>query len=35
MAWLDRTVCQWRDGTPPKTNKIYVAMGPEEDENDE
>ena len=35
MAWLDRTVRQWRDGTPPKTNKIYVAMGPEEDENDE
>ena len=25
MAWLDRTVRQWRDGTPPKTNKIYVA----------
>ena len=35
MAWLDRTVRQWRDGTPPKTNKIYVAMGAEEDEDDE
>ena len=35
MAWLDRTVHQWREGTPPKTNKIYVAMGPQEDESDE
>ena len=25
MAWLDRTVPRWREGKPPKTNKIYVA----------
>ena len=35
MAWLDRTVPDWRAGNPPKTNKIYVAMGPKEDDNDE
>ncbi|MCP1601452.1 hypothetical protein J2S82_003409 [Aeromonas caviae] len=35
MAWLDRHVRQWRDGNPPKTNKIYVTMGPDEEENDE
>ncbi|MGK4473829.1 hypothetical protein [Aeromonas molluscorum] len=25
MAWLDSTVPRWREGKPPKTNKIYVA----------
>ena len=25
MAWLDRAVPRWREGKPPKTNKIYVA----------
>ncbi|WP_368181422.1 hypothetical protein [Aeromonas sp. R7-5] len=36
MAWLDRTVRQWRDGTPPKTNKIYVAVtNDDKDEDDE
>lgn len=25
MAWLDGTVPRWREGRPPKTNKIYVA----------
>ncbi|WP_303845324.1 hypothetical protein [Aeromonas sobria] len=25
MTWLDSTVPRWREGKPPKTNKIYVA----------
>ncbi|MGL5813481.1 MAG: hypothetical protein ACRCYW_09160 [Aeromonas sp.] len=34
MDWLDRTVPRWREGKPPKTNKIYVAAlsGSEADE---
>lgn len=40
MAWLDCTVPRWREGKPPKANKIYVAAlsvsdADEEQENDE
>ncbi|WP_368206544.1 hypothetical protein [Aeromonas sp. s5] len=40
MAWLDCTVPRWREGKPPKANKIYVAVlsvsdADEEQENDE
>lgn len=36
MAWLDRTVPRWREGKPPKTNKIYVTVRKDdEDEDDE
>jgi hypothetical protein len=35
MAWLDSTVPRWREGTPPKTNKIYVATLSEADEGGE
>ena len=33
IAWLDSRVSQWRENSPPKTNKIYVA--PVTDEDDE
>ncbi|MDH0176417.1 hypothetical protein N7319_14505 [Aeromonas dhakensis] len=40
MAWLDCIVPRWREGKPPKANKIYVAAlsvsdADEEQENDE
>lgn len=40
MACLDCTVPRWREGKPPKANKIYVAAlsvsdADEEQENDE
>ena len=36
IAWLDRTVPRWREGKPPKTNKIYVAVTKDDkDEDDE
>ena len=36
IAWLDRTVPRWREGKPPKTNKIYVAVtNDDKDEDDE
>lgn len=40
MTWLDRIVPRWREGKPPKTNKIYVAAlsmsdADEEQEDDE
>lgn len=33
IAWLDSRVRQWRENSPPKTNKIYVS--PVTDEDDE
>lgn len=36
IAWLDQTVPRWREGQPPKTNKVIVtASADDEDEDDE
>lgn len=36
MTWLDSTVPRWREGKPPKTNKIYVTVRKDDkDEDDE
>ncbi len=36
IAWLDQTVPRWREGQPPKTNKVIVtAEADDEDEDDE
>ncbi|TNH69844.1 hypothetical protein CF142_14135 [Aeromonas caviae] len=35
IAWLDQTVPRWREGQPPKTNKVIVTASADEDEDDE
>ena len=36
IAWLDQTVPRWREGQPPKTNKVIVtASADDEDKDDE
>lgn len=36
IAWLDQTVPRWREGQPPKTNKVIVtATADDEDEDDD
>lgn len=36
IAWLDQTVPRWREGQPPKTNKVIVtASAEDEDDCDE
>ncbi|MEN3760273.1 hypothetical protein [Aeromonas veronii] len=36
IAWLDQTVPRWREGQPPKTNKVIVtASADDEDEDDD
>lgn len=35
IAWLDQTVPRWREGQPPKTNKVIVTALADEDEDDE
>ena len=32
MAWLDKTVPRWREGQPPKTNKVIVTVSKDDEE---
>lgn len=35
MAWLDKTVPRWREGQPPKTNKVIVTVSKDDEEEDD
>jgi len=35
MAWLDKTVPRWREGRPPKTNKVIVTVSKDDEEEDD